>query len=108
VRGDVVVVPFPLSATVGAKRRPALVLASWEFQESFDCLLCMITSQAADDPFIIELGAEDISGGSLNRRSYLRPTYLATADEDLIVRKIGTLVADRVDQAIDRIVSLLR
>ncbi|MES2464499.1 MAG: type II toxin-antitoxin system PemK/MazF family toxin, partial [Armatimonadota bacterium] len=90
VRGDVVVVPFPLSVDATTKRRPALVVASWAFGGAEDYLLSLISSQNAPDPYIIALDAGDIEGGKLALKSYIRPTYLFAADEGLILYKVGT------------------
>jgi hypothetical protein len=89
MKGDVVVVPFPLSARSSSKSRPALVLAAWTIGGLDDYLLAMITSQPIADPHIVDLEAGDIVGGSLNSRSYVRPTYLFASDEGLITRRVG-------------------
>jgi len=50
VKGDVVVTPFPFSDLQAAKRRPALVVATFTGD---DVLLCQITSQAVSDSYAI-------------------------------------------------------
>ncbi len=107
VKGDVVVVPFPFSGTPGAKRRPAIVLVSWPFASSTDYMLCLISAKRVADPYLLPLAIEDIEGGSLARPSYVRPTYLFTADEGLILYKVGRLKADRLSEIIQQIVSIL-
>src|SRR5262249_44708024 len=106
VKGDVVVVPFPFSAAESGKRRPALIVASWLYEHSQDYLLCIITSQNAPDPFLLPLTAADMAEGALLRTSYLCPTCLFTADEGLIVRKIGAVTPEKLSQAIGKIVGL--
>jgi mRNA interferase MazF len=93
VIGDIVIVPFPFSATEGSKRRPALVVASWPFENSTDYLLAMITSKAADDPYTTMLEQSHFEQGSLARTSYLRPSYLFAIDEPRIARAICHLNA---------------
>jgi mRNA interferase MazF len=107
VNGDIVVVPFPFSAVQGSKRRPAIVMASWPFAGSTHYLLCSISSQRAPDPFLVPLVAADVEGGTLALQSYARPTYLFTADEDLITYRLGTLKADRLSEIVAKIVRLL-
>ena len=107
VKGDVVVVPFPFSQAAGEKRRPALVLASWPILNTTDYLLCLISSQIVSDPYVIPIATEDIEGGSLDRTSYLRPTYLFTVAEWRIARKIGTLVEEKLREATSTIKELL-
>ncbi|MGV0106530.1 hypothetical protein [Nostoc sp. DSM 114167] len=60
VKGDVVIVPFPFSDLTGTKRRPALVIAT--FQRD-DLILCQITSQAVGDIYAIQLDNSDFSYG---------------------------------------------
>ena len=107
VKGDVVVVPFPFSESDGSKRRPALVLASWVRGGKTDYLVCIITSQFSADPFLIELDADDIIGGALAQKSYLRPTYLYATGEARILRRIGTLQAEKTRAAAQALVNAL-
>lgn len=107
VKGDVVVVPFPFSGVAGAKRRPALVLASWPFGAGTDYLLCLISSQRVSDPYLLALDEDDIQNGTLARQSYVRPTYLFAADEALIVYKVGTLQNDKLQQVTQTVIRLL-
>ena len=58
VKGDVVVLPFPVSDLSNSKRRPALVVAP--VQTYNDVILCLITSKAAKDDSAIAIGNEDI------------------------------------------------
>ena len=106
VKGDVVVVPFPFSASTGSKRRPAIVVASWPLGAGTDYLLCLVSSQRATDPFLVTLAVSDIEGGTLTMRSYARPTYLFAADEELIAYKIGNLKASRLFEIVEKIKSL--
>ncbi len=107
-RGDVVLVPFPLSAPDASgqavKRRPAVVLSVLSVGLfGFDYLLAMITTRPAPDPLIMALAVGDITGGGLTvPASFLRPAYLFAAAENLIVRRVGTLRADVVDEAARR------
>jgi mRNA interferase MazF len=88
VKGDIVVIPFPFSDLSNAKRRPALVLANTEHD---DLILCQITSQLNFDNFSIELSEGQIIGGTLTKKSYIRPNKLFTANQKLILYKIGTV-----------------
>ena len=112
VKGDVIIGWFPFSNATGSKKRPALVLASWlrsdAFQQGEDYLLCMISTQNVNDPYSFALQVQDVENGSLNRQSYVRPSYLFSADEATISHKVGTLKAEKlalVVEAIHRLVS---
>ncbi len=110
-RGDVVLIPFPMSApslTRDVKRRPAVVLAVYPHGNGRDYLLALITTKAAPDPLIMALAPGDITGGALSvPASYLRPAYLFTAGETLIERSIGVLRADLVGETARRASLLL-
>ena len=103
VKGDVVVVPFPFSQASGEKKRPALVLATWPILNTSDYLLCLISAQLVPDPYIMPLSDEDFEEGSLERMSYLRPTYLFAVAEERIERRIGKLMAHKLAETVDTI-----
>lgn len=108
VKGDVVVVPFPFSEAAGSKVRPVLILTVVPYARRSDYLVCAITSQAAPDPDIQVIEASDMTEGSLNRRSYLRPSYVFTAGEGLVSRKIGQLSPQKVGAAVRSLVAVLQ
>jgi mRNA interferase MazF len=105
VKGDVVVVPFPFSDLTIAKRRPALIIAELEGD---DLILCQITSQSIRDRYAISIGENDFEIGTLRRRSNVRPNRIFTADRHIILYRVGHLKPEKIDQIIERIVSILR
>lgn len=105
LRGDVVVVPFPFSDLKQAKRRPALVLASLDGD---DLILCQITSQQSRDRYAVPLQDADFASGSLRQVSYLRPNRLFTADQALILYRIGTVQTAKLEEAIAQLAEILR
>ena len=100
-RFDVVVVPFPFTDRKRARRRPALVLSSWDRfgRPAGHSVMAMITSAAnAPWPFDVRIG--DLESAGLPAPSVVR-MKLFTLDHRLVLRKAGELVsADR--QAVDR------
>ncbi len=105
IKGDVVIVPFPFSDLTNAKRRPALVLATLTRN---DLILCLITSQASNDPYAIAISSADFATGSLNRDSYVKANRLFTANEQIIAYKIGALTADKINEVITKIIEILQ
>jgi mRNA interferase MazF len=105
VKGDVVVVPFPFSDLTRAKRRPALVIAELEGD---DLILCQITSQTIKDRYAVPIDESDFETGTLRRRSNVRSNRIFTADRHIILYRVGHLKPEKMDQIIDRIVSILR
>ena len=103
VRGDIVVVPFPFSDLSQAKRRPALVVA---VLPGDDVVLCQITSQARKDDWAIAVESSDISDGSLNQRSNVRPNRLFTCDSGIILYRVGRLSQGKLVQVLTKILEL--
>ena len=105
VKGDVVVVPFPFSDLTQTKRRPALVVA--ELQGD-DLILCQITSRLITDQYAILIDNSDFSSGSLRQSSNLRPNRLFTADQQIILYRVGNLKSEKVNEIIVKIVEILQ
>lgn len=105
VKGDVVVLPFPFSDLSQAKRRPALVLASFP---SGDAILCQITSQGVKDEHAVALDDTAFAEGGLPKASNVRPNKLFTAHESLILYRAGRLAPPSTTRVTDTIVRILR
>ena len=105
VRGDVVVIPFPFSDLSQAKRRPALVVASLKGD---DLILCQITSRNISDEYAVSCDNSDITGGSLDKCSNVRPNRLFTADRHIVLYKVGTLSIDKLKEVVDSIVDMIQ
>ncbi len=107
VKGDVVLVPFPFSGEEEFKTRPALVMAVLPYGRGSDCLLCIVTTQRADDPHLLALDVLDIEGGRLTQQCYLRPTYTYAVAEHMIKRRLGRLNDNKLQAAVQSLVSVL-
>ena len=107
VKGDVVLTPFPFSGEEGFKIRPALVLAVLPYGRGSDYLVCIITTQQVSDPYLLDLDSVDIVGGRLTQKCYLRPTYTYAVSEHMIKRQIGRLESDKLNVAVQALVSAL-
>ncbi len=105
VKGDVVVVPFPFSDLTQAKRRPALVVASFQGD---DLILCQITSQLVRDEYAIAIGSDDFDSGSLQQSSNIRPNRLFTADQQIVLYQVGRLKPGKTDEVIAEIIEILQ
>lgn len=101
--GTVVLVRFPFSDLSGSKLRPAIVLAQ---AGKGDIVLCQITSQRYTDPTAIELLGTDLTSGSLDRTSYLRPGKLFTANEIIVAKTIGEIRQQKLVKIIDAVIAL--
>lgn len=101
VRGDVVVVPYPLKSGE-SKRRPALVLAEVEYGRGTDYLVCIMTSQNdPNDGAAIEVSHADAVEGQYMKDDdvgtcYIRPHYIWTCVEATIIRRIDRLSDEKM------------
>lgn len=105
IRGDIVVVPFPFSDLSLSKRRPALVLVD---SQGRDLILCQITSQNVADNMAVAISINDVSDNALKTASNARPNKLFTADESIVLYKIGALKSDKFDKIIFKIVDMFK
>ena len=105
IKGDIVVIPFPFSDLTGAKRRPALVIANLKGN---DLILCQITSKNVKDEYAIIISNEDFEEGSLRQESNVRPNKIFTADESIILYKIGRLKKEKIEKIIEAIVKIIK
>ena len=86
---EVVVVPFPFADRLAAKRRPALVVSSADFNLAHEqTILAMITSAASDWPSDVAVRDWQVAGLNVPCKVRLK---LFTLDDDLILRRLGTL-----------------
>lgn len=104
-KGAVVLISFPFSDLSASKLRPAVALAD---AGKNDWILAQITSNPYSDKKAIELTDADFASGSLLRTSYIRPGKLFTANQSLIIREVGTLNNNKINQIIDFIVHLIK
>jgi len=87
VKGDIVVTSFPFSDLTAAKRRPALILAS--FENEF--ILAQVTSEPKFDQYFIPLRNAELEKGNLAVDSWVRINKLFTSSNTLILYKIGAI-----------------
>ena len=105
IKGDIVVLPFPFSDLSEAKRRPALVVATLTRN---DLMLCMITSQSADDRYTTAITDDDFIAGGLSRDSFIKANRVFIANEKIIAYKAGTLTKTTVEKVISKLIAILR
>ena len=105
IKGDIVVIPFPFSDLIGAKRRPALVITNLKGE---DLILCQITSKKVRDEYAITITEEDFEEGSLKQESNVRPNKIFTADRSIILYKVGRLKRAKVKSIIETIIEIIK
>ncbi len=105
VKGDIIVVPFPFSDLTQTKRRPALVISALEGN---DLILCQITSQSVRDNYAILLDDKDFNTGSLKQSSNIRPNRIFTADNHIVLYRVGDLKLDKINEIIEKVIEIIR
>jgi len=105
VKGDVVVVPFPFSDLTLAKRRPALVIA---VLEGDDLILCQITSQTVKDKYSISINDDDFQEGGLRQTSNIKPNRIFTADNHIVLYRVGSLKKGKLKAVINKVVEIVQ
>jgi len=106
IKGQVLKVLFPFSDLSDAKKRPGLVVATIQGD---DTILCQITSQNDEqDPYAVPLTAEDFEEGNLRQSSYIRPNKLFTADSTIISGVIGYIKQSKMNEVDEAIVQILQ
>ncbi len=100
MKGDIVVIKFPFTDFSNYKKRPALVLATLKGD---DIIICQITSKRRNDPYAIEIDDNDIIGGTLYGKSYVRPSRLVTIDKKIVEYKVGHLNTKKFTEILEKI-----
>jgi mRNA interferase MazF len=105
IKGDVVSVPFPFSDTPTTKRRPALIIAE---SDKDNILVCPITSKPGRENEI-KLEDQDFRVGKLNLSPcYIRSNIIATVDKSNVIRFIGKVKEEKLNQVIAAIIDILQ
>ncbi|MFW6157878.1 MAG: type II toxin-antitoxin system PemK/MazF family toxin [Planctomycetota bacterium] len=76
--------------------------------EGPDLILCQITSQNVRDPYAVPLVSSDMTDGSLRKPSNIRPNRIFTADQDIILYRVGAVSPAKLEQVVSAAVALLR
>lgn len=96
--GDIVLLSFPFTNYLEAKKRPAVVISSDAYhQYGFDVILMAITSQIKVKPAFAEVPIENWQAAGLLKRSIIKPVMF-TVEKNLIQKKLGRLADEDVVQ----------
>ena len=92
--GDVILVPFPFTDQLGAKKRPAVIISSKAYNANRrDLVIMAITSQVRTPLGFGEALVADWQSAGLIKLSVFKPVF-ATIDQGLAVRSLGALSMD--------------
>lgn len=88
--GDVVLVPFPFTDQSGAKKRPAVIVSSSDYNANRrDLVIMTITSQVRTP---LGFGEALVADWQAIKPSVLKPVF-TTIEHSLVVRIMGKLAA---------------
>ena len=104
VKGDVVVLDFPFSNLVQAKRRPALII---KVPKGHDLIICQITAESQEKPVEVSITNNDFSYGRLKRDSYVRIDKITTIKRTRVKYKAASLKQEKFIEIINKICSFL-
>lgn len=89
---DVVLVPFPFADLSSSKKRPCLVLASFQPRSLGEHLvLAMMTSQVNTPHFPFDTLLQDYSKAGLPKPTLLRLSKVVTLHSSMVYKKLGCL-----------------
>jgi mRNA interferase MazF len=89
--GDVVLVPFPFTSQVAAKKRPAIVVSNRAYNTAKpDVVVMAVTSQLRPAPSLGEVWVGQWQAAGLLKPSAIKPVF-ATLEQVLVIRQLGTL-----------------
>jgi len=99
----VILINFPFSDARIQKRRPALIVATADFN---DVIVCQITSNKYAASRSVAVTNQDFAKGSLPVASYVRPDKLFTLGRKLIIEDIATLKTGKTQKVLAELRSL--
>lgn len=105
VRGDVIILDFPSSNLIQAKRRPALIV---KVPKGEDIIICQITAKSQEKSVEIPIMKKDFSKGELKRDSYVRIDKLTTIKKTRIRYRIGSLKNEKFEEILNEIIAFLK
>ncbi len=105
VKGDVVILEFPFSNLIKAKRRPSLII---KVPKGDDLIACQITGNSYEKSVEVPIKKEDFNKGNLKIESYLRLDKIFSVEKTLIKYKIGSLKKEKFDEILNGVCSFLK
>ncbi len=99
-RGDIVIIKFPFSNLIDAKKRPMLVLA----ERDEDIIGCAITSNPESDGISLEKFQE----GDLPLKSKIKYWQINTFLKSLVVKKVARISKETNKELVNKINELIK
>jgi mRNA interferase MazF len=105
VKGEVIVIEFPFSNLVQAKRRPVLII---KIPKGDDIIVCQITGKSYERSVEIPIKKEDFHKGNLKVESFMRLDKIFSIEKSLVKYKVGRLRQEKFNEILDKICFFLK
>jgi mRNA interferase MazF len=105
VKGEVIVIEFPFSNLVQAKRRPVLII---KIPKGDDIIVCQITGKSYERSVEIPIKREDFHKGNLKVESFMRLDKIFSIEKSLVKYKVGRLRQEKFNEILDKICFFLK
>ena len=110
-RGDVVLVPFPFTDMTFVKKRPGVIISTWQYNFEHDDVIVMAISskknyQQPTDEMVVIDGSRLSQCGLLND-SVIRVDKLFTIQKLLIIKKLGTVPPILLEQVTTKLNNII-
>lgn len=107
-RGSIVLIRYPFTDLTGFKVRPAVVLTPDELLSKIDDVLCLFISSSIPEElletdFVLERAHSSFSKSGLKFRSVLRAHQLALLPKSLVLRILGELDEELMNEINNRL-----
>ena len=107
IQGDIVLVPFPFSDQKSIKVRPALIISSRKLNERCrDVWITCISSQVTSS-FNVDLNGNDLSVGTLLKKSYIKYSLILSIEKSLILKRVAHLKKEKLQEVLEKLQELL-
>ena len=90
---DIVIVPFPYSEQQQSVVRPGVIISTPRLHQKTRMYYVAMITNAQHAPWDGDVEISNLKGAGLPVPSIVRPAKLATVDESVIVRAVGSLPA---------------
>ncbi|MBI4144261.1 type II toxin-antitoxin system PemK/MazF family toxin [Candidatus Woesearchaeota archaeon] len=99
-KGDIVLVEFPFSNLIDAKKRPVLIIG----EKEEDIITLAITSNPESEGILLD----EFSDGTLPFESKAKHWQIHTLLKSLVSRKIAKISKKKYDEIIEKVYQLVR
>ncbi len=102
-KGEVIVITFHFSDSSEYKKRPALIIATFNDD---NIVACQITSQTRPDPDTIKLTKKDFQSGNLSVDSFIRPSMIFTLNKSKIEYVAGKINISKTKEVEKKLIDI--